>query len=175
MEKFFSVKHPSSSLIGVSFMSTLIPTTRGKYFEEFAAGQQFTSVGRTVTEGDVVTFAGLSGDYNQIHTDAEFSMTTNFGQRVAHGLLVLSIASGLVMRTGVLEGTVMAFREVNAWKFIKPVLLGDTVHVEAEITETKALPRVGGGLLIFALDVKNQHAETVMKGTWTALVASQPK
>ncbi len=79
------------------------------------------------------------------------------------------------MRTGVLEGTVIAFREVNTWKFVKPVYLGDTVHVAAEITETKAMPRIGGGLIVISLDVKNQHSETVMKGTWTALVACQPK
>ncbi|RMG01219.1 MAG: dehydratase, partial [Acidobacteria bacterium] len=80
---------------------------RGRYFEEFAIGQTYTSVGRTVTEHDVLTFAGLSGDYNQIHTDAEFSKNTPYGQRIAHGLLGLSIASGLAMRTGILEGTVL--------------------------------------------------------------------
>jgi acyl dehydratase len=156
-------------------MTTTLPPLRGKYFEEFEVGTHFFSVGRTVTESDIITFAGLSGDFNQIHTDAEFSRKTNFGQRVAHGLLVLSIASGLLMRTGVLEGTVIAFREVNEWKFIKPVYIGDTIYVDSEVKETKALPRVGGGLIIIALDVKNQRGETTMKGTWTALVASQPK
>ncbi len=132
------------------------------------------SAGRTITESDIVTFAGLSGDYNQIHTDAEFSKATPFGQRVAHGLLGLSIASGLAMRTGVLEGTVMAFREINAWKFVKPVFIGDTLHVEMEVAETKALPRLGGGAIVISLEVKNQNGETVMKGTWTALVRSTP-
>ncbi len=132
------------------------------------------SAGRTITESDIVTFAGLSGDYNQIHTDAEFSKATPFGRRVAHGLLGLSIASGLAMRTGVLEGTVMAFREINAWKFVKPVFIGDTLHVEMEVAETKALPRLGGGAIVISLEVKNQNGETVMKGTWTALVRSTP-
>src|SRR5512147_2086375 len=100
-------------------MSTLPATTRGLYFEEFEVGQRVSSLGRTVSESDIFTFAGLSGDYNQIHTDAEFSKNTPFGQRVAHGLLGLSIASGLAMRTGVLEGTVLAFREINEWKFSK--------------------------------------------------------
>ncbi|NOY99318.1 MAG: dehydratase [Chloroflexi bacterium] len=144
------------------------------YFEEFEVGQKMVSPGRTITESDVVGFAGLSGDFNQIHTDAEYSKQTPFGARVAHGLLGLSIASGLALRTGVLEGTVIAFREINDWKFVKPVFLGDTIHVEMEITATKALRRVGGGSVVIVMNVKNQNDETVMKGTWTTLVMSKP-
>ena len=147
---------------------------RGFYFEEFEVGQKIITVGRTVAESDIFTFAGFSGDYNQIHTDAEFSKNTPFGQRVAHGLLGLSIASGLIMRTGVLEGTVIAFREINNWKFVNPIFIGDTIHVETEVAETKALPRIGGGSVVITLDVKKQSGETVMKGTWTALVMSKP-
>ncbi|MFZ5818597.1 MAG: MaoC/PaaZ C-terminal domain-containing protein [Chloroflexota bacterium] len=146
----------------------------GLYFEEFQVGQKITTVGRTIAESDIFAFAGLSGDYNQLHTDAEFSKGTPFGQRVAHGLLGLSVASGLIMRTGVLEGTVIAFREINNWKFVSPVFIGDTIHVEVEVAETKALPRIGGGSIVIALDVKKQTGETVMKGTWTALVLSKP-
>ncbi len=149
-------------------------TNCGLYFEEFSVGQKIVTVGRTVTESDVVNFAGLSGDYNQIHTDAEFSKTTPFGQRVAHGLLCLSIASGLAMRTGILEKTVLAFREISEWKFSRPVFIGDTIHVEMTITEIKAFPRLGGGLIVIMMDVKNQRNETTMKGTWTVLVASKP-
>lgn len=155
-------------------MDRVTYTNRGRYFEEFQVGEKIITPARTVTEADVTTFAGLSGDYNQIHTDAEFSRGTPYGQRIAHGLLVLSIASGLAMRTGVLEGTVLAFREINEWKFSKPTFIGDTVHVVLEVTETKALPRLGGGLVAITLDVKNQRDETVMKGTWTALVALKP-
>ena len=90
---------------------SLPSSPRGMYFEEFAAGQTVITPGRTVTEADVVAFAGLSGDFNQLHTDAEFAKTTPFGQRVAHGLCVLSIVSGLAAQTGVMEGTVLAFRE----------------------------------------------------------------
>ncbi len=151
-----------------------LTTPRGMYFEEFEVGQRIVSPGRTVTESDVVTFAGLSGDYNQIHTDAEYSKSTPFGARVAHGLLCLSIVSGLALRTGVLEGTVIAFREINRWKFVKPVYIGDTIHVELEVTEVKAIPRLGGGAVVIALDVKNQKGETTMKGTWTTLVKSKP-
>ena len=147
----------------------------GLYFEEFSVGQKIMTVGRTVAESDIMTFAGVSGDSNQIHTDAEFSKSTPFGQRVAHGLLGLSIASGLAMRTGILEGTVMAFREISEWKFVKPIFIGDTLHVELTITETKGLPRIGAGSVTIALDVKNQHDDTCQRGTWNVLVMAQPK
>jgi 3-hydroxybutyryl-CoA dehydratase len=155
-------------------MSTLY-SQRGMWFEEFEVGQQIITPGRTITESDIISFAGLSGDYNQIHTDAEFSSKTPFGKRVAHGLLGLSIASGLAMRTGVLEGTVIAFREINNWKFSLPVYIGDTIHAELNIVETKPFPRLGGGSIIIEILVKNQKNEVTMKGTWTALVASKPQ
>jgi acyl dehydratase len=143
------------------------------YFEEFEPGQKIKSAGRTITESDIVDFAGLSGDYTQIHTDAEYSRSTPLGERIAHGLLGLSIASGLAVQTGVLEGTVIVFREVNEWKFIKPVHIGDTIHVEMEVKETREIRRVGGGSVTIEMDVRNQHDETVMKGILKFLVASQ--
>jgi acyl dehydratase len=155
-------------------MSPLPTQPSGLYFDEFQPGLKIASTGRTITESDIVTFAGLSGDYNQIHTDAEFSRHSAFGQRVAHGLLCLSIASGLAMRTGVLEGTVIAFREINEWKFSKPVFIGDTVKVRLEVLESKALPRLGGGSVVIDLGLENQHGEIVMKGKWTVLVANRP-
>jgi 3-hydroxybutyryl-CoA dehydratase len=148
--------------------------SRGLYFEEFEIGQRVTTVGRTITEGDIVAFAGMSGDYNQIHTDVEFSKSTPFGQRIAHGLLVLSIASGLIAQSGLLDGTVIAFREIENWKFTKPTYIGDTIHVVAEITDTKALRRLGGGSVDLELSVLNQDDEVVMKGVWKALMASKP-
>lgn len=147
----------------------------GKYFEEFKVGMNFVSPGRTITESDIVTFAGLSGDYTQIHTDVEFSKSTPVGQRVAHGLLGLSITSGLAVRTGVLEGTVIAFREISEWKFIKPVFIGDTVRVYLSVLETKELRRIGGGAVNIELRLLNQNDDTVMKGIWKVLVASRPK
>jgi acyl dehydratase len=155
-------------------MNPIQHADRGQYFEEFYVGQKITTAGRTIAESDIMNFAGISMDYNQIHTDAEFSKGTPFGQRVAHGLLGLSIASGLAMRTGVLEGTVIAFREIYNWKFVNPVFIGDTIHVEMEVNETKALPRIGGGSVTITLDVQKQSGETVMKGAWTVLVMAKP-
>jgi acyl dehydratase len=148
--------------------------TRGRFFEDFKVGQQLTTVGRTVTEGDIMMFAGVTGDNNPIHTDAEYSKATQFGQRVAHGLLGLSIMSGLAWRTGILEGTVIAFREVNDWKFVRPIFIGDTIHADMTITDTKALPRIGGGSVVIDFDGRNQAQETVMRGSWTVLVMSRP-
>lgn len=155
-------------------MTSISPANRGLYFEEFRVGQTWVSPGRTVTESDIVTFAGLSGDYNQIHVDAEYAKNSPARQRVAHGILGLSILSGLALRSGVLEGTVLYFREINNWKFVKPTFIGDTIHVEMEVVETKAMPRLGGGLVYIEMHGKNQHGETTMKGTWTVLVASKP-
>ncbi len=148
--------------------------TRGLYFEEFEVGQRITTSGRTITEADVVAFAGLSGDYNAIHTDVEYSRSTPFGRRVAHGLLGVSIASGLAVNTGLMEGTVIAFREISAWKFSLPIFIGDTIHVVMEIIETKAMPRLGGGSVVINQEVINQDDKTVMKGRLSVLVKSKP-
>lgn len=156
-------------------MTLTQPRMHGLYFEEFQLGMTIISPGRTVTESDIVSFAGLSGDYNLIHTDAEYSRETPFGARVAHGLLGLAIVSGLAVRTGVLEGTVLAFREINEWKFVRPVYIGDTIHALLEVTETKELRRLGGGAVSIDFDVRNQKDETVMKGNWKVLVASRPE
>jgi len=147
-----------------------LPISTGLFFEDFEAGQKGISATRTITEHDIMSFAGLSGDFNLIHVDAEFAKATPYGQRIAHGLLGLAIASGLAVQTGVLGANVIAFREVGEWKFIKPVFIGDTVHVVMEITETKALPRLGGGLVTMSAALTNQKNETTMKGLWTIIV-----
>ncbi len=147
----------------------------GLYFEDFSVGQNISTVGRTISEDAIFTFAGLTGDYNQIHTDAAFAAKTQFGQRVAHGLLGLSVATGLIMRTGLLEGTVLAFREIQDWKFVKPIYIGDTVHAVLTVSETKALPRIGGGSLIALVELVNQNDEVLQKGTLNLLVLSKPK
>ena len=154
-------------------MSTSQP--HGLYFEQFEPGLKFSTTGRTITEADIVNFAGISGDFNRIHIDAEYAAGTPFGQRVAHGLLVTSIASGLAVQTRFLEDTIMAFREISQWKFSKPVYIGDTVHVEMNVVETKALQRLGGGSVSLDLQVKNQNDESVQRGRWVMLVQGRPE
>lgn len=143
------------------------------YFEDFSIGDQIYTVGRTITESDISQFAGLSADYNQIHTDEEYAKRSIFGTRVAHGLLILSIVSGLAVRTGVLEDTVIAFREIKDWKFAKPVFIGDTVRAVLEITSKKTISRLNGGSVNIKLSVFNQDDEQVMKGNWSILIKSK--
>lgn len=153
---------------------SLLSMPRGLYFEEFALGQTLLTSPRTITETDVVSFAYLTGDFNRIHTDAEYAKTTPFGQRIAHGLCVMSIASGLVVLTGVMDSTVLAFREVTEWRFSKPVFIGDTVRVRLEVVETKAIPRLKGGSVAIKVEVLNQRDEVTQYGQWVMLMLSRP-
>jgi 3-hydroxybutyryl-CoA dehydratase len=145
---------------------------RGLYFEEFEEGIELLTPARTITETDIQLFAGLAGDYTQLHTDVEFCKNTIFGQRVAHGLLGLSIASGLGARLGFIEGTAVALREVT-WKFTGPIFIGDTIHLTIEVAHKKAMPRLGMGLITFDVSIVNQKDEVVQKGQWKALIQSQ--
>jgi 3-hydroxybutyryl-CoA dehydratase len=147
---------------------------RGLYFEDFQEGMELETRGRTVTEADVVHFAGLSGDFNPMHTDATYGATTQFGQRVAHGLLGLSIASGLSYQMGFLEGTVLAWTSLE-WKFREPVFIGDTLRVKVKITKLRAMRAAGGGFVSFDVKVVNQNDKVTQKGEWTVLVASKPE
>ena len=145
----------------------------GLYFEDYEIGQSVTSVGRTITEADVVAFAALSGDWNLIHTNKEYAAGHFFGQRVAHGLLGLSIASGLAVRLGFMEDTVLAFREMGSWKFSQPIFLGDTIHVHATVTELKPMPRLDGGQVTLKVEILNQDDKIVQRGTWGVLIKSR--
>ena len=154
-----------------STTQTLDP--RGKYLEDFVVGEIMTSPGRTITETDVVQFAALSGDYNELHTNAEFAKATPFRQRIAHGLLGLAVASGLASRLGFIEGTAIAFAGLE-WKFKKPVFIGDTIHMTAQVEKTRPMRPIGGGMVILAISMLNQHGESVQEGTWKVLVRSRP-
>ncbi len=147
-------------------------TPRGMHFEEFEVGLEIQTAARTITETDIVNFAGLSGDFNFIHTNAEAAKETPFGTRVAHGMLVASIATGLAVQQGFIDGTTLAFRELS-WKFTRPVFIGDTVHVQISVEETKPMARLGGGLVTFAAQVINQQGDVVHKGDWKMLIKSR--
>ena len=155
-------------------MSDNAKKPQGLFFEEFEVGLELETRGRTITEADIVNFAGLSGDYNPMHTNAAFAASTPFGQRVAHGLLGLSVASGLSYQMGFLEGTVLAFTGLE-WKFREPILIGDTIHVQVKITNLRAMKAAGGGFVSFEVQVLNQNDKVTQKGEWTVLVASKPE
>ena len=150
----------------------MITPPRGMYFEEFELGQKIATPARTITEADVINFAGLSGDYNPLHTNIEFAKTTPYGSRIAHGMLVVSIATGLADRQGFIAGTALAFRELS-WKFSSPVFIGDTIHMIAEVIELKPMPRLGGGLVVLKALMLNQNGKTVQKGVWRVLMKSR--
>ena len=151
---------------------------RRLYFEDLVSGQSWESPRRTVTEADVVQFAGLSGDYNALHTDAVFAASHPFGQRAAHGMLTLAIASGLTTRMPVyrlMDGTRLALTELRCvWR--KPVLIGDTIHVELGIGEkTLSQKRPGTGRVTMLRTVKNQNGEVVVESEWTTLMKCRPE
>ena len=150
-----------------------LPALKGLYFEEYEIGQSVTSAGRTITEADVVGFAALTGDWNAIHTDAVYAAQHPFGQRVAHGLLGMSIASALAVRLGFMEGTVLAFREISEWKFSLPIFIGDTIRMRASVADLKSMPRLGGGAVTFKVEILNQDDKVIQRGKWTVLVMSR--
>jgi acyl dehydratase len=140
----------------------------GLYFDDFPLNEEYVSPGRTVTEADVVLFSGLSGDYNQLHSDIEFARQSQFGQRLAHGALVLSMATGLIGRLGVIEGTAIAFLGLT-WKFSKPIFIGDTVRVKLKAVKKRAVGPEAG-IVITDITVINQKDEPCQSGEWTVMV-----
>lgn len=133
----------------------------GRYFEDFEPGGETVSRGRTVTEGDVMAFAGLTGDFMELHTNEEYAKTTTFGRRIAHGALVFSISVGLATRMNLLEGTLLAFAGVDKLRFVAPVFPGDTIHVVKRVVERKALG-AAQGTVVFETRVLNQRGELVL-------------
>jgi acyl dehydratase len=147
------------------------------YLEDFEIGEKAVSPGRTVTEADVVMFASLSGDWNELHTNAEYMKNSPFGQRIAHGMLTLSIASALIMRTsGRPPVEVLAFLGMDKVRFVAPVFIGDTIRVESEVIEvrpSKSMP--GAGILKSRNTVKNQRDEDVATWETAVMVSMRPK
>jgi acyl dehydratase len=146
----------------------------GFFYEESEIGEVFVTQGRTITEADIANFGGVIGDYNPLHFDAEYAKTTFFGQRIAHGMLTLSFATGLVNSLGTNMKTILAFRGLE-FTFKAPVFIGDTMHVELTTTEKVDAPKFGGGWVTQAVKVIKQDGTVVQEGKWTALVASKPQ
>ncbi len=141
----------------------------GLSYDELSVRDRFVSQGRTVTEADVVAFAGLSGDYNPLHTNAEFGKSSPFGERIAHGMLVASIGTGLANQMGVLEGTTLALME-QVIRYKGPVRFGDTIHLELIVKEKKETSKPDRGVVIFDTPIINQEGQTVIDMEWTLLM-----
>jgi acyl dehydratase len=139
------------------------------YFEDFEIGSEYVTRSRTITEADVMAFAGLSGDFNPLHVDEEFSKNTIFGTRIAHGLLGLSIASGLINQLGIGEGTVIAFLGLT-WNFKGAIRFGDTITARERLAEKRETSKNDRGILRMAITVLNQHGDVVQEGEHLLMV-----
>jgi acyl dehydratase len=139
------------------------------FYEDYAVGDEFITPARTVTESDVAQFAGLTGDYNRLHTDAEYMKSSPFGERIAHGLLGLSIANGLKYRTDMDSDGVIAFLGLT-WSFTGPIRLGDTIHAVLCVASTRESSKPDRGVVVFAVRVHNQRGERVQEGEFTMLL-----
>ncbi|MFF2528007.1 MaoC/PaaZ C-terminal domain-containing protein [Brevibacillus sp. NPDC058079] len=143
------------------------------YFEDFEVGTCFTSPARTITEADVVNFAGLSGDYNALHVDAEYAKSTIYGERIAHGLLGLAVSSGLFTRTELnrrIAPSLLALLGIQSWRFLGPLKIGDTIHLEVEIVEKEQTSKPDRGIVYFKRKMLNQRGEVVQEGTTPMLI-----
>lgn len=127
-----------------------------RYFDDFEMGEKIVTKSRSITEADIVLFSAFSGDWHQLHTDIEFAKKGPFGERIAHGFLVLAVASGL-MPLG--EMAVLAFYGMDKVRFVGPTKIGDTIHVEMEVLEKQEKEK--GGVVSFKSSIRNQKEEDV--------------
>lgn len=144
-----------------------------RYLEDYKVGDETWSLGRTLTEADVMAFAGLSGDYNPAHTDHEFARKGAFGKPIAHGLLALIVAAGLADRDGGLDGTAIAMLGVE-WKFKQPVFFGDTIRLKLTVASSRVTSKPDRGVMVRNVAVYNQHEEVVQEGAFTTMVKTRP-
>lgn len=141
------------------------------FFEDVQLNKTYSSQGRTITETDIVNFAGLSGDYNPLHMDAEFAKKNMFEERIAHGLLGLSISSGLPTDEPVIH--ILAFMELG-WKFKRPIFIGDTVHLESKTIQKSDGRQAGQGIIVVERKLINQDGKVTQEGTFQLLVQKKP-
>ena len=147
---------------------------RGLYWEEWEIGAEFESPARTVTEADIVAFAGLSGDYNPLHVNEEYCKTTIFGTRIAHGPLVYAITAGLLFQLHLYDDTLIAFLGFENLKFTGPVKPGDTIHAKVKVLEKRETSRPDRGVMKRELGVFNQRGEVVQEAIQNFLLKRKP-
>jgi len=148
---------------------------RGKHLDEFSVGDKYITSARTITEADVACFAGLTGDYNPLHTNEEFAKEHSiFKTRIVYGMLGLSILAGLFNQTGMVEGTTIAFLESHE-KFLGPIKFGDTVVGHIAVTEVKPSSKPDRGILKLECELRNQNNEITIWQEMTLLQKYKPK
>lgn len=144
------------------------------YFEDFGVGDRFVTPSRTIGLYEIGQFAGLSGDFNPIHTDATFGEASQFGQRIAHGTLGLSVLTGLVTRLGIFEASTIALLGIEEWRFVSPIFAGDTVHGVLLIKDKRVTSDGRRGVLIREYQLVNQREQVVQQGIMPLLVKCRP-
>lgn len=142
---------------------------RGCFYEDLEVGATFTTKGRTVTDADVVNFAGVSGDFNELHTNEEYARRTNFGRRIAHGMLGMAISSGLTQQLDLYNDTLIAFLGIT-WSFKAPIFIGDTVHVVQSVKSKRETKNPERGIVVFESRLINQRGEVVQEGERTIMI-----
>lgn len=148
----------------------------GYRYQDLYEGLRFRSPGRTITDADLVGFAGLTGDYSELHTSDVYAQASQFGRKVAHGMMGLAYAHGLMWpRTGELRETAVAFLGINDWKFVGPIFVGDTIFVEYELAELRdSKSRPEQAIAVFDVRVVKQDGSTVQQGRKALLVSKVP-
>lgn len=147
---------------------------RGLHWEDFEPGREFHSAARTVTEADVVAFAGVSGDFNPLHTDQTFAEKTAAGQRIAHGMLSMAVATGLASQLGIFEGTTVALVSQSI-QYRGMVKFGDTIRIVMKVKERREWRKPTAGTVVFDVPILNQRGEPVVTSEWTLLMARKPQ
>lgn len=148
---------------------------RGRYFEDFEVGQEFTSAARTITLTDIVNFACLSGDFNEVHTNFEYCKTTPFGEPIAHGPLVYAVMAGLQYASGVNDGTLIALLQNDAWRMLAPVKHGDTIRAHVRVLEKKETSKPDRGVVVVQRTVIKQDGSVAQEMRTTFLYRRRPK
>lgn len=149
-------------------MQAMAFTDRHLYFDDVEVGQEWESQGRTITETDIVNFAGLSGDYNPIHVDHEFTRRTPYRRPIAHGLLGMAICSGLGINYPPMR--IQAFMGIRDWQFKEPIFIGDTVRVRSKVLEKEPRSRGRRGIIAWQRQLINQEGRVVQEGVTVTLV-----
>lgn len=140
------------------------------HYEDFEEGEEFISVGRTVTESDFVMHSALSGDWTELHTNKEYAEEQDFGERIAHGPMTFVQATGFVYRTGIVERTAYAFLGMNYMDLPKPVHIGDTLQLEMVVSNKKEVGRDDVGMVVLDTEMENQEGTTVFEGDMKFLI-----